>query len=425
MATAILSPSSSDGVAADREAVSESAETPRPEPMDTPPAEPAIRLAGVSKRFRKYTVRGGYTTLKASLVGRMFRRQSSAGNYLEVLRGIDLEVARGLTLGIIGRNGSGKSTLLKIMAGILRPDRGDVEVRGRVSPLIELGAGFHPDFSGRENAYLNGLVIGMSKAETEERYAEIVEFAGLADVMDDPVRTYSSGMFMRLAFSVAVHADPDVLLVDEILSVGDESFTGKCFERIAAFQQAGKTIVMVSHGLDSIERWCHEALWIEEGRIAARGYPKEVIRLYHTAAGSEPPRVESPRSLRDSLNPGKLAASIRVIEPPVRTNEAWHYVARTLLEVENVGDTVWRALPPTRRGTVMVGGRLSSGERYLGEILRALIPRDVHPEERACVELKFKLPGPGRYRIDIDLVDEGICWFGDRGSPTLPLDLML
>lgn len=389
----------------------------------TAPQMPAIRLCGVRKRFRKYTRRGGYTTLKTSLVNRIAK--SPPGNFLDVLNGIDLEIPAGLTLGIIGRNGSGKSTLLKIVAGILRPDRGSVEVRGRVSPLIELGAGFHPDFSGRENAYLNGLVIGMSKAETEERYAAIVEFAGLADVMDDPVRTYSSGMFMRLAFSVAVHADPDVLLVDEILSVGDESFTGKCYERIAAFQQAGKTIVMVSHGLDSIERWCHEALWIDEGRIAASGYPKEVIRLYHAATSSEPQRVEGKRSLRDSLNPGNLAAAIRALEPPVRTPEAWHHAARTLLEVKNVGDTVWRALPPTRRGTVMVGGRLSSGGRYLGEILRALIPRDLHPGESACVELKFKLPGPGRYRVDVDLVDEGICWFGDRGSPTLSLDVTM
>jgi len=242
-------------------------------------------------------------------------------------------------------------------------------------------------------------------------------------VIDDPVRTYSSGMYMRLAFSVAVHADPDVLLIDEVLAVGDESFIGKCYERIAAFQGAGKTLVMVSHGLESIERWCHEAVWLDQGSVAARGYPTEVTRLYHAAAGAESTPPERATTLRDSLKPGTLAAVIRVIDPPARTPEPWHHVVRVLLEVENVGDTVWRALPPTRRGTVMVGGRLVSAERPLGETLRALIPRDVHPRERACVEYKFKVPGAGRYWVDVDLVDEGICWFGERGSQTLRLEV--
>jgi ABC-type polysaccharide/polyol phosphate transport system ATPase subunit len=415
MATATPSPSSSD--AAPSRGVDPSGIAAAREP-------PAIRLAGVRKRFRKYTVRGGYTTLKTSLVKRVFRAKFPVGNYLDVLNGIDLEIPAGLTLGIIGRNGCGKSTLLKIMAGIIRPDQGEVEVRGRVSPLIELGAGFHPEFSGRENVYLNGLVIGMSKAETEERYDSIVEFAGLADVIDDPVRTYSSGMYMRLAFSVAVHADPQVLLIDEILAVGDESFIGKCYERLASFQEAGKTIVMVSHSLDSIERWCHEAVWIDQGLIAARGYPAEVARLYHAAVTPVQRKSARGRALRDSLTPGRLGATIRVLDPPARTPEPWHYVVRVLLEIENVGDTVWRALPPTRRGTVMVGGRLfSAEERFLGETQRALIPRDVYPKERACVELKIMLPEAGRYFVDVDLVDEGICWFAEHGSQTLRLEV--
>jgi hypothetical protein len=230
-------------------------------------------------------------------------------------------------------------------------------------------------------------------------------------------------MYMRLAFSVAVHADPDVLLIDEVLAVGDEAFIAKCYERIAAFQGAGKTLVMVSHGLESIERWCHEAVWLDRGTVAARGYPTEVTRLYHAAAGAESTAPERTPTLRDSLKPGTLAAVIRVLDPPARTPEQWHHVVRVLLEVENVGDTVWRALPPTRRGTVMVGGRLYSAERPLGETLRALIPRDVHPQERACVEYKFKLPGAGRYGVEVDLVDEGICWFGERGSQTLRLEI--
>lgn len=413
MAIATRSPSSSEPLAPGSGA-------PEGGPAARPPA---IRLVGVRKRFRKFTVRGGYTTLKTSLLNRVFRGKFPTGNYLDVLNGIDLEVAAGTTLGLIGRNGSGKSTLLKVMAGIIRPDEGQVQVDGRISPLIELGAGFHPEFSGRENVYLNGLVIGMNKAETKDRYESIVRFAGLADVIDDPVRTYSSGMYMRLAFSVAVHADPEVLLIDEILAVGDESFIGKCYERIAAMQEAGKTIVMVSHSLESIERWCHEAVWIDAGRIAARGYPTSVTRLYHAAAAAEGPLPARESSLRDSLRPGRLAAAIRVVDVPARTAESWHYVVRTLLEVENLGDTVWRVLPPTRLGTVMVGGRLYGGERFLGETLRALVPRDIYPKERACVEYKFKLPGPGRYQIEVDLVDEGICWFSERGSETLRLEV--
>jgi hypothetical protein len=180
---------------------------------------------------------------------------------------------------------------------------------------------------------------------------------------------------------------------------------------------------MVSHSLDSIERWCHEAVWIDQGLIAARGYPAEVARLYHAAVTPAEKKPGRGRSLRDSLTPGKLGATIRVLDPPTRTPEPFHYVVRVLLEVENVGDTVWRALPPTRRGTVMVGGRLHSTDHFLGETMRALIPRDVYPKERACVELKFKVPEPGRYVVEVDLVDEGICWFAEHGSQTLRLEI--
>jgi ABC-type polysaccharide/polyol phosphate transport system ATPase subunit len=385
---------------------------------------PAIGLAGIHKRFRKFTVRGDYTTLKTSLLNRMFRRGSGAGHYVDVLNGIDLDVAPGTTLGIIGRNGSGKSTLLKVMAGIIRPDEGEVEVRGRISPLIELGAGFHPEFSGRENVFLNGLVIGMTKAETEERYDTIVEFAGLADVMDDPVRTYSSGMYMRLAFSVAVHADPEVLLIDEILAVGDEAFIAKCYDRIAAFQEAGKTIVMVSHGLESIIRWCHEAIWIDRGRIMARGNPTRVTRLYHEASSAGTTPVNVATRQRDSLSPGTLRAEIRLLDRFVQTLPSGKPAVSLLLEIENVGDTVWCSRPPTRRGTVTAAARVyGANDRSLGETAHALIPRDVGPRGRARVELLARLPEPGQYRLDVDLVDEEICWFSDRGSEPLRVDV--
>ena len=403
--------------------------TPSPSSSETPrpagDAPPAIRLAGVHKRFRKFTVRGDYTTLKTSLLNRMFRRGSGAGHYVDVLNGIDLDVSPGTTLGIIGRNGSGKSTLLKVMAGIIRPDEGEVQVRGRISPLIELGAGFHPEFSGRENVHLNGLVIGMTKAETEERYDTIVEFAGLADVMDDPVRTYSSGMYMRLAFSVAVHADPEVLLIDEILAVGDEAFIARCYERIAAFQEAGKTIVMVSHSLESITRWCHEAIWIDQGRIVARGNPARVAQLYHEAASAGTVPASVAPSQRDSLSPGLLRAVIRLLDRSVQTSQSGKIQLSFLVEVENLGDTIWRSRPPTRRGTVTVAGRVYSarGERSLGETPHALIPRDVRPHSRARVEFQTTPLEPGEYRIEVDLVDEEICWFADRGSEPLRLEI--
>lgn len=399
-----------------------SEQAPRAERGTTPTA---IRVAGLRKRFRKHTVRGGYTTLKSSLLGGFFKKRSTNENFVQVLDGVDLEVPAGSTLGIIGRNGSGKSTLLKVIAGIIHPDAGEVEIRGQISPLIELGAGFHPEFSGRENVFLNGLVLGMSRSETEERFDQIVEFAGLWDSIDDPVRTYSSGMYMRLAFSVAVHADPDVLLIDEILAVGDEAFIGKCHERIAGFQAAGKTIVMVSHSLETIERWCHEAIWLDEGRVAARGFPAAVVQRYHSAVEAAKPATPAEEGAKflDSRTPGRLQAEIRALDPLARVPEPWHIVVRTRLEILNQGDTVWRSLPPTRRGTVMVGGRMYSGERCIGETQRALIPRDVHPGERVCVELQFALPSSGRFRIDVDLVDEEICWFSERGSPVLALEV--
>jgi lipopolysaccharide transport system ATP-binding protein len=185
----------------------------------------ALSLQDVWKRFRKARLSRNYTTLKSLFL----RKTSSAARveYREALRGISFDLPRGETWGIIGPNGSGKSTLLKLITGIYHPDRGRIEVRGKIASLIELGAGFHPDFSGRENVILNGIVLGMSKKEILSRFDEIVAFAELADFIDEPVRTYSTGMYMRLAFSIAVHVDPEVLLLDEILSVGDEAFSWK------------------------------------------------------------------------------------------------------------------------------------------------------------------------------------------------------
>ncbi len=198
------------------------------------------------------------------------------------LDGVTFDVEAGRTYGIIGRNGSGKSTMLKCVAGIAKPTTGKITVNGRISALIELGAGFHPEISGRENVFINGIMLGLSKAEIERRFDEIVEFAELAPFIDAPVKTYSSGMYMRLGFAVAVHVDPDVLLVDEVLAVGDEGFAHKCLDKFAEFRRRGKTILLVTHSLGLVERFCDEALWLDKGKVRAVGDPKRVIDAYVT-----------------------------------------------------------------------------------------------------------------------------------------------
>ncbi len=248
----------------------------------------AIEVENVSKRFRMRTVEP-YTTLKSAIVNLVMRRHSpKRESKFHALKDINMAVERGQTVGFIGRNGSGKSTLLKLLAGILRPDSGRIQVNGRVSALLELGAGFHPEFSGRENVFISGTILGLSKKEMRRRFDEIVRFAELEAFIDEPVRTYSSGMYMRLGFAVAVHTDPDILLIDEILAVGDEAFQKRCSQKIAEFQRKGKTIVIVSHDLSAVEQWCEEAIWLDEGIVRGRGAPKQVIDLYLQAlAGRE------------------------------------------------------------------------------------------------------------------------------------------
>ena len=249
---------------------------------------PAIELRGVSKRFRLRAGRGQWT-LKSAFVDAFRRRRMLSADRYEALHDVDLTVMPGQSVGIIGENGSGKSTLLRIIARIYRPDIGTVRVAGRVAALIELGAGFHPEFTGRENIVICGMLLGLSRREVLQRVDEIVAFADLGDFIDQPARTYSSGMFMRLGFSVAVHLDPDILLIDEALAVGDEAFAAKCGERIADFRERGKTMVLVSHDLDAVERWCDEALWLGRGLVRAVGSPRFVIESYHRALAQSGP----------------------------------------------------------------------------------------------------------------------------------------
>jgi lipopolysaccharide transport system ATP-binding protein len=253
----------------------------------------AIVIENVIKHFRKSTIQRHHTTLKTEVV-RWLRRQERPQRpqmFIESLKGVTLRVPRGKTLGIIGRNGAGKSTLLKIITGIYSPTSGTVEVSGRISALLDLGAGFHPDFSGRENILINGIILGMSRSEIRHRMQGIIDFSELEDFIDEPVRTYSSGMYMRLAFSVATHVDPDILLIDEILAVGDEHFSRKSRAKMNQFKKSGKTIVLVTHDLQTVQSWCDLAAWIDEGRVRSVGDPIQVVRQYKQAvdSGESPP----------------------------------------------------------------------------------------------------------------------------------------
>jgi ABC-type polysaccharide/polyol phosphate transport system ATPase subunit len=239
----------------------------------------AIELANVSKIYRRYGGRQ-FATLKSALLQRSILRELRPSETFPALSGVSFGVPRGSTFGVIGRNGSGKSTALKLVAGITKPTSGTVRVEGRISALIELGAGFHPEISGRENVYINGIMLGLTKRQIQNRFDDIVDFAELREFIDAPVKTYSSGMYMRLGFAVAIHVDPDVLLVDEVLAVGDEGFTHKCLDKFAELRRRGKTILLVTHSLGLVERFCDTAVWLDGGRLRSHGDPKRVVDAY-------------------------------------------------------------------------------------------------------------------------------------------------
>jgi ABC-type polysaccharide/polyol phosphate transport system ATPase subunit len=238
-------------------------------------------LAGVSVRYRLPTAR--IDTLKEHVLRRL-RGHHLGYREFWALRDLDLSIRSGETLGLIGRNGAGKSTLLKVIARVLRPTGGRVWVRGQVAPLIELGTGFHPELTGRENIYLTGSMVGFSRRQMRQKFESIVEFAELAPFIDAPLRTYSSGMVMRLGFAIATDVEPDILIIDEILAVGDEAFQQKCLVRMNRFREQGTTILFVSHKLDDIQSICERVVWIDHGRVCAEGAVDQVIEAYRAAS---------------------------------------------------------------------------------------------------------------------------------------------
>ena len=303
----------------------------------------AIKVEHVSKHFKVFLDKG--MSLKERVLFSSRRKYEERN----VLRNISFDVAKGEAIGIIGENGCGKSTMLKLMSRIMYPDSGSISIRGRVSALIELGAGFHPDMSGRENIYTNAAIFGLTKAEIDSRLQTIIDFSELGDYIDNPVRTYSSGMYMRLAFSVAINVDADVLLVDEILAVGDAAFQAKCFNKLREIKARGTTIVIVSHSLGQIEQICDRSIWICDGQIRAEGVPRDVHPAYLEYMGEkQSEHTVEPEKDSPAVTAGAAAETVNEV---VNEKNRWgngdaHITGVRLLDVNGQTKTVFRTGEP-------------------------------------------------------------------------------
>lgn len=357
-----------------------------------------IDIENVSKRF----VIRKEKSLKERLVN--FGRSNLHKDDFWALRDVNLQIESGTTVGLIGPNGSGKSTLLKMIGGILQPTSGTVRLRGRLAALLELGAGFHPDLTGRENVYLNASILGLSRQETDRHFDAIVDFSGIEKFIDTQVKFYSSGMYVRLAFAVAVHVDPDILLVDEVLAVGDEPFQRKCLERIRGFQHEGRTIVLVTHGLDQVAEFCDRAVVLEHGHVAADGAPRDALRVLRSdfeatrqeeiekkqAALDESERLPQARFTGVALRSDSGATGSPVLQPGEGLTVAMEVQAdSTLAAGFEIGVGV-----ATPLGTVLGG----TNTRLLGSSLPAL-----HGTGRYEFHLADLRLGDGEYIVQASL----------------------
>jgi ABC-type polysaccharide/polyol phosphate transport system ATPase subunit len=347
----------------------------------------AIEVAGVSKKFRKgfryHSLREELTLLGRRLLGRT--EQSSEPEAFWALKDLSFQVQRGEALGIIGSNGAGKSTTLKLIARVTYPNEGEIRVRGRVAALLEAGAGLHPELTGRDNVFVNGAILGMSRAEVEARYDAIVAFSELGAFMDMPAKRYSSGMYVRLGFSVAVHTDPEIMLVDEVLSVGDASFQAKGLDRMEAFRQAGVTIVFVSHNLPAVAQMCDRVLWIENGKAVMEGEALKVLEAYqesHDRKVRDALQAEDVRS-RDVGTGEIVIEKITLHRPDGTEADAFSYREPLLLRLH------YRAFHEVRRPYFIV--RIS---HRAGVLFTASMEFDEQCPERVdgrgVVELLFK-----------------------------------
>jgi ABC-type polysaccharide/polyol phosphate transport system ATPase subunit len=382
-------------------------------PVDGPPAVIATNLR---KHYRRMAAGFQLRTLKSALLEGNLVRGLRPEQAIAAVRDVSFTVARGEAFGLIGSNGSGKSTLLKIVAGILRPDGGAVVVDGRVAALIELGAGFHPEISGRENVYINGAVLGLSRREIAARFDSIVEFSGLGDFIDEPVKTYSSGMYVRLGFAVAIHTDPDVLLVDEVLAVGDESFSHRCVRKIEELLAAGRTLLFVSHSLGLMESLCDRVAWLERGELRMTGEPRRVIDAYRQAVAEAEGRLhreakehaeeraqETPAAadepVGEVLRWGSRQAEIVGLRLLVSGEERYHLRAGEAVAIEleveayePLADFVFGVALATPRGVEVWGTNTD---------LAGYRPARLRGRTRVVVECPALHLGAGEYLLDV------------------------
>ncbi len=358
----------------------------------------AIEVTHVSKVYRRYSRRRQFATLKSALLARSLIRDLEPDETFAALDDVSFTLPAGRTLGVIGRNGSGKSTLLKLVAGITKPTSGTVQVNGRISALIELGAGFHPEISGRENVFINGIMLGLTKKEITRRFDEIVEFAEMEEFIDAPVKTYSSGMYMRLGFAVAIHVDPDVLLVDEVLAVGDEGFTHKCLDKFAEFKRRGKTILLVTHSLGLVERFCDEALWLDGGRLTGMGDPRRIVGAYVTdvEAAEEEEIAAADAKAQESavaISPDQAAAAV-LPDTPIETAEA-------PADMFKATEGRWGS-----REIEITDVQLSSSSGERGHVFQSGQPLDIRIRLRAPLAMDDFVIGIGIFNA------EGVCCYG-------------
>ncbi len=358
----------------------------------------AIEVTHASKVYRRYTRRRQFATLKSALLSRSLVRDLEPDDTFSAVKDVSFTLPSGRTLGVIGRNGSGKSTLLKLVAGITKPTTGTVTVHGRISALIELGAGFHPEISGRENVFINGIMLGLSKKEITRRFDEIVDFAEMGDFIDAPVKTYSSGMYMRLGFAVAVHVDPDVLLVDEVLAVGDEGFTHKCLDKFSEFKRRGKTILLVTHSLGLVERFCDEALWMDAGSMKALGDPKRVVGAYVTD-------VEVSEEQQLAAGDAKAQESVTTVSPD---EPASAILPDNPIETATGPADMFRATEGRwgSREIEIVDVSLTGRDGERAHVFHSGEPLDVRLRLRAPVAIEDFVVGIGIFNA------EGVCCYG-------------
>ena len=364
-------------------------------------SETAIALAGVGKCYPT----AGHP---ARRMWNLLRGRPAAGGGFWALRGIDLSVRRGEALGIVGHNGAGKSTLLQIVAGTLAPTEGEVRVQGRVAALLELGAGFNPEFSGRENVFLTAAMHGLGRGEIEARFGDIVDFSGVADFIDQPVKTYSSGMLVRLAFSVAVHVDPEVLIVDEALSVGDGEFSRRSFDRIMHFRDAGKTLMFCSHSLYQVEALCDRAVWLDHGRLRMLGAPAEVTMAYDASLRAKVNAMAQRRAAEAVPAPaaaGGYQARVRSVKVLVNGGEGRVALSGSSRVDLEVGFSAQGIPAPTVAAAVMTAdGRCVASSSTAVAGIAATVGDDGHGSVRWTIDPLPLLKG--EYFFDVYLMCE-------------------